>query len=63
MREVLYQRTVPRATRDLLVTTSDLGDRAGIEGARIMVLDQVFSEEAVDDHLRSIAEAELPTTS
>lgn len=63
VRTVLYERTVPRATRDLLVTTSDLGDRAGIEGARIMVLDQVFSEEAVDDHLRSIAEAELPTTS
>ena len=52
VRTMLYERTVPHATRDLLVATSDLGDRAGIEGARLMVLEQVFSEQAVDDHLR-----------
>jgi predicted NBD/HSP70 family sugar kinase len=61
VRTMLYERTVPRATRDLLIATSDLGDRAGIEGARHMVLEQVFSEQAVDDHLRRLAEASAPT--
>lgn len=61
LRTVLYERTVPRATRNLLITTSDLGDRAGIEGARIMVVDHVFSAEAVDDHLRRIAEGDVQT--
>ena len=62
VRTVLYNRTVPRATRDLIVATSALGDRAGIEGARLMVLEQVFSEEAVDLHLRQIAEREACST-
>lgn len=57
LRTMLYERTVPRATRDLLIAVSALGDRAGIEGARLMVLDQVFSEQAVDEHLRLIADA------
>lgn len=56
LRTMLYARTVPRATRNLLIATSDLGDRAGIEGARVMVVDHVFSPEAVDDRLRRIAE-------
>lgn len=61
IRTVLYERTVPRATRDLLIATSDLGDRAGIEGARLMVIEQVFSEQAVDEHLRLIADSVTPT--
>jgi predicted NBD/HSP70 family sugar kinase len=61
VRTMLYERTVPRATRDLLIATSDLGDRAGIEGARLMVLEQVFSEQAVDDHLRLLAGADTPS--
>jgi len=60
VRTMLYERTVPRATRDLLITTSALGDRAGIEGARFMVLEQVFSEQAVDDRLRRMTEAGVP---
>ena len=51
VRETLYERTVPLATRDLQVTSSVLQDRAGIEGARIMVVDQQFSAEAVDSRL------------
>jgi predicted NBD/HSP70 family sugar kinase len=60
VRTLLYERTVPRATRDLLITTSALGDRAGIEGARIMVLEHVFSAEAVDDQLRRITDSGVP---
>jgi predicted NBD/HSP70 family sugar kinase len=52
VRTMLYEHTVPHAARALLTATSALGDRAGVEGARLMVLEQVFSEQAVDDHLR-----------
>lgn len=51
VRESLYERTVPLATRDLTITASALQDRAAIEGARIMVVDHVFSAEAVDARL------------
>ncbi len=51
VRESLYERTVPLATRDLTITASALQDRAAIEGARIMVVDHVFSADAVDARL------------
>jgi predicted NBD/HSP70 family sugar kinase len=51
VRESLYRRTVPLATRNLLITASELGDRAGILGAVHMVVDQVFSVEEVDKRL------------
>jgi len=49
--EALLQRTQPLATRQLRVTTSHLGDRAGVSGAVVMVRDRVFSPEAVDARL------------
>ncbi|HEU4948144.1 MAG TPA: ROK family protein [Kribbella sp.] len=49
--EALLQRTQPLATRRLVVTTSELGDRVGIAGAAVMVREQVFSAEAVDQRL------------
>jgi predicted NBD/HSP70 family sugar kinase len=52
VREVLYERTLPLATRDLVITTSALGSQAGVEGARRLVLDSVFSAEAIDERLR-----------
>ncbi|RZQ64003.1 ROK family transcriptional regulator [Amycolatopsis suaedae] len=48
VREVLYQRALPRATRNLAVVTSELGDRAGVLGLRAMVVDAVYAPEAVD---------------
>jgi predicted NBD/HSP70 family sugar kinase len=51
IRDVLYERSVPAATRSLGVFTSQLGDRAGVQGARHMVVDQVFSAAAVDARL------------
>jgi predicted NBD/HSP70 family sugar kinase len=56
VREVLYERTVPLATRELLVTSSALGDRAGVIGARHLVVDHVFSAAAVDERLRRDAQ-------
>lgn len=51
VREVLYQRALPRATRNLEVTTSKLGDRAGVLGLLAMVINTVYAPEAVDARL------------
>ncbi len=45
IREVIYARSMPLATRDLTVRLSALGERAGVTGAAAMVLDQLFSPE------------------
>lgn len=51
VREVIYQNALPRATRHLAVTASDLGDLAGIYGAHEMVLEAVYEPAAVDARL------------
>jgi len=48
IREIVYQRSLPLATRHLRIVRSDLEDRAGIIGASVLVAEQVFSPEAVD---------------
>jgi predicted NBD/HSP70 family sugar kinase len=48
VREVVIQRSPPLATQELRILPSRLGDRAGITGAAIMVIDRVLSPEAVD---------------
>ena len=45
VREMIYARSAPLATRDLVVQLSRLGHRAGVTGAASMVLDQLFSAE------------------
>jgi predicted NBD/HSP70 family sugar kinase len=57
VRELLYQRALPRATQRLTVTTSRLGERAGIVGAHAMVIDNVYAPEAVN---RQLSEAAAP---
>ncbi|MET0450086.1 MAG: ROK family protein, partial [Aeromicrobium sp.] len=52
IREVVFQRSLPLATRDLTIANSRLGDRAGVVGAAIMVIDHVLSPEAVDRALQ-----------
>ncbi len=52
-REVIYQRSPPLATRHLVITPSELGDRAGVMGAATMVLDWVLAPEAIDAMLAS----------
>lgn len=61
VREALYTRTLPLATRSLGVVQSPLGDRAGVAGTAVMVLEEVFSAEAVDIRL-SEASAGTPAT-
>jgi glucokinase-like ROK family protein len=43
IRQSIYARSAPLATRDLAVRLSRLGRRAGVTGAASMVLDQLFS--------------------
>ena len=45
IRESIYRRSLPLATRDLVVQRSSLGGRAGVIGASAMVVDQLFSRD------------------
>jgi glucokinase-like ROK family protein len=45
IRQAVYRRSLPLATRDLRIARSQLGDRAGLMGAGFMVVDELFSRE------------------
>lgn len=49
VREVVYQRSLPLATRHLRLVPARLGDGAGIVGASVMVLERIFAPAAVDE--------------
>jgi hypothetical protein len=48
VREAVIGRSLPMATRDLKVTSARLGERAGMIGAAIMVIEDVLSPANVD---------------
>ena len=43
IRETVYRRSLPLATRDLEIRLGDLGDRSGLRGAAEMVVSELFS--------------------
>ncbi|MDQ3688852.1 MAG: sugar kinase, partial [Chloroflexota bacterium] len=47
VRDAVYRRSLPLATRDLAVQRSSLGALAGVIGASAMVLEQLFSRESL----------------
>jgi glucokinase-like ROK family protein len=47
IRETVYRRSLPLATRDLLVQRSSLGGLAGVIGGAAMVVDQLFGRDAI----------------
>jgi predicted NBD/HSP70 family sugar kinase len=51
VREGIFGRSLPLATRDLRIVPSRLGDRAGVIGAATMVTEHVLSPSAVDQAL------------
>jgi len=57
VREVVYQRSLPLATRSLRIVRSTLDDRAGVLGAAAMVVEHVLSPDAVDRALAEVAPA------
>ncbi|WP_394833445.1 ROK family protein [Pendulispora rubella] len=48
VREELYRRSLPLATRHLRIARSELEDRAGVIGAAVMVIEHILSPDAVD---------------
>jgi predicted NBD/HSP70 family sugar kinase len=55
VREGIFGRSLPLATRDLRIVPCRLGDRAGVIGAAIMVIEHVLSPDAVDRSLQAAA--------
>jgi predicted NBD/HSP70 family sugar kinase len=53
VREVIFERSLPLATRDLRTVPSTLGDRAGVIGASIMVIEHVLAPDVVDRELQN----------
>jgi hypothetical protein len=49
----VYQRSRPLATRNLRMVRSQLGDRAGITGAAVMVIEDLLSPLSVDRALQA----------
>jgi glucokinase-like ROK family protein len=61
IRETVYRRSLPLATRDLVVQRSSLGALAGVVGASAMVLEQLFSREFLARWLdEGYTDADLP---
>jgi len=48
VREIAFGRSLPMATRDLRMGNSQLGDRAGVIGAAIMVVEHVLAPDTID---------------
>ena len=47
IRETIYRRSLPLATRDLVIARSALGGLAGTIGASSMVVDQLFLRDSL----------------
>ncbi|MFE2581485.1 ROK family protein [Streptomyces sp. NPDC059378] len=54
VRELLYQRALPRSTARLDVVTSALGERAGLVGAAAMVVEHLYAPERVEERLLAL---------
>ena len=50
-REVVYQRSLPLATRDLAIVHSADGSRAGVVGAAVLAIEHVLAPAAIDEAL------------
>jgi glucokinase-like ROK family protein len=61
IREMVYRRSLPLATRALRIERSHLGARAGVVGAAHVVLDQLFAPESILELLAAHA-AEAPAS-
>jgi predicted NBD/HSP70 family sugar kinase len=48
VREVTFQRSLPLATGALRIVPSDLGDRAGVIGAAVLVVEHVLAPDVID---------------
>ena len=53
LREMIYRRSLPLATRHLQILPTRLGQRAGVFGLSLLVADRIFDAERVDQILAS----------
>lgn len=53
IRETVQRRSLPLATRDLLIQRSSLGGLAGVIGASAMVVDQLFARDVIGRWIES----------
>lgn len=56
IRESIYHRSTPLATSDLVIKRSGLRDRAGVTGAAVLVLDEIFSQRNVGRLMRDASQ-------
>ncbi|MEU9477766.1 ROK family protein [Streptomyces sp. NPDC048191] len=54
VRELLYQRALPRSTAHLDVVTSRLGERAALIGAGALVVEHLYGPERAEERLRAL---------
>jgi predicted NBD/HSP70 family sugar kinase len=54
VRELLYQRALPRSTAHLDVVTARLGERAGLVGAGAMVVEYLYAPERAEERLLAL---------
>ncbi|MFG2118118.1 ROK family protein [Streptomyces sp. NPDC048710] len=54
VRELLYQRALPRSTAHLDVVTSRLGERAGLLGAGALVVEHLYAPDRVEERLLAL---------
>jgi predicted NBD/HSP70 family sugar kinase len=54
VRELLYQRALPRSTAHLDVVVSRLGERAGLVGAGALVVEHLYAPARVEERLKAL---------
>ncbi|MBJ3810473.1 ROK family protein [Streptomyces flavofungini] len=54
VRELLYQRALPRSTAHLEIVTSRLGGHAGVVGAGALVVEHLYAPERVEERLAAL---------
>ncbi|KAB1146299.1 ROK family protein [Streptomyces luteolifulvus] len=54
VRELLYQRALPRSTAHLDVVTSRLGERAGLVGAGALVVEHLYAPDRIEERLLAL---------
>ncbi|MGW4434956.1 ROK family protein [Streptomyces sp. NPDC004596] len=54
VRELLYQRALPRSTARLEVVTSRLGERAALAGAGALVVEHLYAPQRVEERLAAL---------
>jgi glucokinase-like ROK family protein len=60
IRETVYRRSLPLATRELLIQRSSLGLLGGVHGTSALVVDQLFARESIKHWLSAGLPAGMP---